>query len=372
MSGRERFLPGSATRDTLLRVPEGYRTGAFRVPRHLKVPAGFSINVFAAGLNGPRFMAIGPGGLLYVSVPAEGKVLVLPDRDGDGDADQVLPFAEGLNRPHGLVFVRDGLVVAETGRLLLLQDRDGDLRAESTTVLSDKIPSGGMHWTRTVILGPDGFLYVSVGSDCNACRESDLRRASVLRFPSQGGEGTIFASGLRNSVGLAFHPETGDLWGSENGRDMLGDDLPPEEVNRIVEGGDYGWPFCYGDRIPDPELDSHERCTATLPASAELPAHSAPLGIAFGAGLRFPPPFRQVLYVAYHGSWNRTTPTGYKLVGIPFADGRPSGPPQDIVTGWLDGGSAWGRPVQPLVGADGALYLSDDRAGAIYRLSAEE
>ena len=156
----------------------------------------------------------------------------------------------------------------------------------------------------------------------------------------------------------------------EYGRDWLGDALPPEEINRIVAGGDYGWPYCYGQRITDPDFGSPERCRDTRPPEVEMPAHSAPLGIAFGHGLAFADRYRDMLYVAFHGSWNRSTPTGYKLVGIPFRNGRPSGPPEDIVSGWLQGRSAWGRPVAPLAGPDGALYLSDDRAGLIYRISA--
>jgi len=219
-----------------------------------------------------------------------------------------------------------------------------------------------------VLVGTDEHLYVSVGSTCNACLEEDWRRASVLRLPLSGGTASLFARGLRNSVGLAFHPQTGELWGSDNGRDLLGDDLPPEEVNRIVAGGDYGWPYCYGERIPDPDFGTSERCRQTIPPQVEMQAHSAPLGIAFVEGLAFPESYRRMLLVAFHGSWNRSVPTGYKLVGIPFRAGRPVGAAVDLVGGWLRAGIAWGRPVAPAVGADGALYLSDDRAGAIYRI----
>lgn len=352
-----------------LQVPARYRIGPLRRPRALAVRDGFELSVFAAGLDRPRFLAVGPQGDLFVSLPRSGKVVVLPDRDRDGVADAAVLFASDLDRPHGLAFVGEDLIVAESGRLLRLRDADRDLRAEAVEVLSDDIPGGGGHWTRTVAASSDGALYVSVGSSCNVCLD-DPRRAAVLRFPPAGGAGTVFATGLRNSVGLAFHPQTGELWGSDNGRDLLGDDLPPEEINRIVAGGDYGWPFCYGKRIPDPEYGTEERCQETIPPQVEMQAHSAPLGIAFGDRLDFPPRYRDMLYVAFHGSWNRSVPTGYKLVGIPFREGRPTGAPVDIVTGWLQGGAAWGRPVAPVVGADGALYISDDRAGAIYRLSA--
>lgn len=361
-------LPEGAAQAVALTVPETFRRAPFIVPRRLVVPPGFAITVFAAGLGSPRMLAVGPGGHLYVSIPSEGKILVLPDADGDGAADRTVIFAEGLGRPHGLAFRGGDLYVAAAGALYRLRDGDGDLRAESREIVSRDVPGAKGHWTRSVAVGPDDRLYVSAGSSCNVCREEDPRRAAVLRFALTGGPAEIFAAGLRNSVGLAFHPRTGELWGSDNGRDWLGDDLPPEEINRIVAGGDYGWPFCYGQRVPDPDFGSRQRCENTVPPAVEMQAHSAPLGIAFGFDLDFPGAYRRMLYVAFHGSWNRTVPTGYKLVGIPFAGGRPAGPAVDIVSGWLEGLTAWGRPVAPLAGADGALYLSDDRAGAVYRL----
>ena len=351
-----------------VQVPASWRAD-FPSGRVLETSAGWRITVFAAGLPGPRMLAFSPAGDLYVSLPGTGKVAVLPDRDHDGVADRRLDFAARLDRPHGLGFDGTDLVVAENHQLVRLPDRDGDLQADRVEVLSGDLPDGGGHWTRSVVVGGDGAFYVSAGSSCNACVEHDPRRAAILRIAAGGGQSTGFAYGLRNSVGLALAPGSGDLWASDNGRDLLGDDLPPDEINHIVAGGDYGWPYCYGDRVPDPQLGTVQRCAATRPAAVELPAHSAPLGIVFGAGLAFPESFRQMLLVAYHGSWNRSIPTGYKLVGIPFAAGRPVGPPRDLVRGWLQGSRAWGRPVAPAVGPDGALYLSDDRAGAIYRIT---
>ena len=361
--------PGSLSA-VALEIPPGL---AARIPggkHRLEAPAGFSVSVFAAGLDGPRMLAFSQAGDLFVSLPRAGQVVVLPDRDGDGTADRIQVFAEDLDRPHGLTFHGADLVVAENGRLLRLEDGDGDLAADRVTVLSTDLPGGGGHWTRSLADAPDGGFFVSAGSSCNACRERDARRAAVLKIPTGGGPAEIFARGLRNSVGLAVHPETGDLWGSDNGRDWLGDDLPPEEINRIAADGDYGWPYCYGQRVPDPEFGTAARCRKTIPPAVEMQAHSAPLGIAFGFGLAFPAHYRNMLYVAFHGSWNRSVPTGYKLVGIPFAGGRPAGPVENVITGWLQGSSAWGRPVDPVVGPDGALYLSDDRAGIVYRVTA--
>lgn len=352
-----------------LEVPDKYRSGAFKQARDLYAPEGFKVSVFASDLSSPRMMAFDKAGNLYVSLPSEGKVAVLPDKNKDGVADRIVIFARGLRRPHGLAFTGEGLIVAETGRLSLLKDKDGDLKADSHETLTEGVPGGGGHWTRTVITGPDGSLFVSAGSSCNVCVEDDKKRASVMRV--EEGKVEVFATGLRNTVGIAFHPVTKELWGVDNGRDLLGDEVPPEELNKIIKGGDYGWPYCYSDRAPDPELGSPMKCKDTIPPAVKMQAHSAPLGIAFGQGLKFPEEFREVLFVAFHGSWNRTVPTGYKLVAIPFKDGRPSGEPVDFVTGWLVKSKAWGRPVAPVAGPDGALYLSDDHAGAIYRISHE-
>lgn len=353
-----------------LDVPAALRSGPFAKSRTLKLPPGFKVSLFASGLKSPRFMAFGPDGHLYVTLPRSGSVVVLPDRDKDNVADPALVFADGLDEPHGIVFRSAELIIAENGALVLLKDVDGDFKADVKRRLSGDVPGGGGHWTRTVVIGPDKSLYLSAGSSCNVCIEKDRRRAAVLKFPAGGGKGELYASGLRNSVGIAFDPRSGDLWGVDNGRDRIGDDLPPEELNLITDRSDYGWPYCYGDRVPDPEYGSVERCADTTAPVVKMQAHSAPLGIAFGYKLKFPPPYTDVLYIAFHGSWNRTTPTGYKLVAIPFVDGRPSGKPFDFASGWLVGERAWGRPVAPVVGPDGALYLSDDKAGAIYRISA--
>ncbi len=360
-------IPGASVRTTII-VPGIYRVGPFKTGRTLMLPPGFRVAVFAAGLKGVRFMAVGSSGVIYASIPSEGRIIALADEKGEGFASRISVFAEGLDRPHGLAFRGKDLVVAETQRLLIFKGADGKLKAGEMKVLSEDLPpSGGGHWTRTAAVGPDGAIYVSAGSSCNVCVEKDSRRAAVLRFADS--RAVIYANGLRNSVGIAFDPGTGDLWGVDNGRDLLGDDLPPDELNRIVKGGDYGWPYCYGARVPDPEFGDSSRCAQTIPPVVSIQAHSAPLGITFGKGLDFPRAYRNALFVAYHGSWNRRVPTGYKLVVIPFENGRPAGPPVDFITGWLVGGDKWGRPVDPIAGRDGSLYLSDDYAGAIYRIS---
>lgn len=380
------YASSAPAQKIILEVPEQYRQGPFATKRVLVAAPGVRISVFAADLGKARFMALSPEGDIYLSVPNSGQILVLPDKNGDGVADEKIVFADGLDRPHGLAFRGRELVVAETGRLISLTDTDADLRANVKEVLSEDIPAGGGHWTRSVVVGPDANLYVSAGSSCNVCIENDPRRAAMLRLSAAGGEAELYARGLRNSVGLVFHPLSGELWAVDNGRDMLGDDLPPEELNQIVQGADYGWPYCYGQGVPDPDFGTAQRCEGTRPPALAMQAHSAPLGIAFGAGLAAPKPYQELLYIAFHGSWNRSVPTGYKLVGVPFENGKPAGPAVDIVSGWLEEGKTlgaivnkiaglvnksneWGRPVAPLVGADGALYLSDDYAGAIYRIT---
>ncbi len=335
--------------------------------KDLFVPQGTCVGLFADRLRQPR-MLLHRNGWILVSEPRAGRIVALRDADGDGVAEQRKIFADNLNLPHGLANDAEGVVVAETGKVLLLFDRNNDLVAESSKVLTDDLPAGGGHWTRSLVRGAKGELYLSVGSDCNACLEEDPRRGTILVLDQGRGQTHIYATGLRNSVGLAIQPVTGELWASDNGRDRLGDDLPPDEINHIVAGGDYGWPWCFGDRISDPELGTAQRCRSTIPAAVELPAHVAPLGITFGEGLDGPTDWRDDLFVAEHGSWNRSVPVGYQVVRIPFSGGRPAGPPMPLVTGWLHNGRAWGRPVDVLIGPDGAIYVSDDLAGVIYRI----
>lgn len=352
-----------------LEVRDVDKTGRFAKQRNLAAFADIRVQLFSR-LPGPaRMLAFDSQGRLYVSIPKLGAIYQLTDNDGDGFADQPVLYHVGLDRPSGLLWQGDRLYVAEPSRLLQLRDVDQDNQVDEVKVVVAGLPDDGGHWTRSLAAGADGYLYLSVGSRCNACEEADPRRASVLRIDPASGATTLFAKGLRNTVGLAFAADGKTLWGSDNGRDMLGDNLPPDEINQIISGADYGWPYCYGDRIPDPELSSRGRCEQTRSPAVELPAHSAPLGITFGDRLKAPDEFRNSLYVALHGSWNRRQPTGYKLIRIPFNSGRPSDSGREFLAGWLRDGKAWGRPVAPLVGPDGNLYLSDDRADVIYRIS---
>ncbi len=339
----------------------------------VRLPDGFRMNLYAHGLNQPRFMAWSPEGVLYVTEPTDGEVVALPDSNRDGLADKETTWVSGLDRVHGLGFHEGYLYLAETGRVIRYPFEEGEVaRGEPEVVVAD-LPAGGQHWTRTIAFGPDGMLYVAAGSSCNFCEEEDARRAAVTRYTDTGDDETVFASGLRNSVGISFHPVTGELWATDNGRDWLGDDLPPEEVNILREGQFYGWPYAYGERIPDPELGptAPERVAASVPPLISLQAHSAPLGLTFYTGDAFPTEYHGDLFIAQHGSWNRSSPVGYQVLHVDLEgeDRSVPGDRQPFASGFLRPEGSWARPVDLSVGPDGALYITDDRNGTIYRIS---
>ena len=326
----------------------------------LEVPPGFEIEVFADELDGVRTLKVGPDGMLYAVLPGSGQIVRL-DPDGRGDAENVL---SGLRRPYGLAFHDGWMYVGETHRVIRLRGPAYD-REE---VIVPDLPAGGSHWSRELVFGPDGRLYVSVGSSCNVCEEGDARRAAVLRYEPDGSRETIVAAGVRNAAGLAVHPETGEVWASQNERDMLGDDIPPEEINVLSDGEHFGWPYCHSDRVPNPEYrDRVNFCRSTVPPALEIQAHSAPLGMVFYTADQFPEEYHGDLFVALHGSWNRSERTGYELIRVRVQGGRPVSY-EPFASGWLRGGQVSGRPVYPEVGPDGSLFLSDDGGGRIYRI----
>jgi glucose/arabinose dehydrogenase len=337
----------------------------------LAVPAGFAIELYADGIANARWLRFTPGGDLLVSTPRAGRVMLVErDADGDGRPDAVRPLVEGLDRPHGLELHEGWLYVGETGAVARVRYDAASRRTQGDVERVVKgLPAGGNHWTRTVRVGPDGWLYVSVGSSCNVCVESDPRRAALLRYrPDGSGEETV-ATGLRNSVGFDWRPATGELYATDNGRDLLGDDFPPCELNRIVPGGFYGWPFAHGDRVPDPDLGAGREAeiAGSIPPAHAFAAHNAPLGITFLRGESWPDAYRGAALVALHGSWNRTRKDGYSVVSLHWdAEGRIDERP--FVTGFLRDEEVIGRPVDVAEGPDGALYVSDDYAGAIYRV----
>lgn len=355
-------------------TPAAIPTRVVEPPEAVQLPAGFGISVFASGLSDPRMMALDDAGHLYVAERGANRIVRLPDRDEDGVADGVEVVVDGLNSPSSLAFRDDGSIyVGETRRVLRVVLQGDPAVAGDIETIVDGLPSGG-HNTRTVLFSPDGaWLYVSVGSSCNVCIEGDPRRAAVVRYRPDGREEAVYAAGLRNAVGMAFRPGTSELWVTNNGADWLGDDQPPETVYRIGEGDDAGWPRCHSGRIIDPQFGAEGACDGVLQPAVEMQAHSAPLGLTFYTGTQFSERYQGGMFVAFHGSWNREEPTGYKVVFVPFtASGTGSatpGPVSDFAAGWLRAdGSRWGRPVDVLTGRDGSLLISDDFGGRIYRV----
>ncbi len=341
----------------------------------IRVPAGFSIGVFAQDLPNARLLRFTPIGDLLVSTPRSGRIVLLRDADRDGRAETARSVLDGLNRPHGLDLHDGWLYVAETDAIgrARFDAEAGRVTGPFERVVTG-LPSGGGHWTRTLRFGPDGWMYVSIGSSCNVCREEDPRRAAIVRYRPDGSGEEIFARGLRNAVGFAWRPETGELLATDNGRDLLGDDFPPCELNRVVQGGFYGWPFANGERVPDPDYGAGREAEirASIPPLHAFRAHNAPLGIAFlGAEAAVPPAWRGAALVALHGSWNRTRKDGYKVVSLHWGpEGRIV--ERDFAVGFLRGEHVTGRPVDVAVGQDGAIYVSDDYTGAVYRVAAGE
>lgn len=343
---------------------------AFSSVDEIKLPEGFKIEEFAKGLGTPRFMAFSPDGVLFTTVIGDGKVIALPDKDKNGKSDKIITFVEGLRNPHGIDFYDGYIYIGETHQVVRFKYNGMNSGADKKEIIVPNLPTGG-HSTRTVRFGPDGKMYVSIGSSCNVCVEKDERRAAIMQYNADGSGGRIFAKGLRNSVGITWHPDTKELWATDNGRDWLGNDLPPEEINIVKNGDHYGWPYCYGDGVIDPDYGKSDFCKTTTSPAFKMQAHSAPLGLTFYTGKLFPKEFLGDLFVAFHGSWNRTEPTGYKVVRIKMKDGKPE-KIEDFATGWLQGQRATGRPVDIIVGPDGSLYVSDDRGGMIYRITIEK
>ncbi len=372
--------PAAGLVDVSLQVPEQFRRQSFTTQRTLKLPPGFSISVYSLLENDLRFGAFSPDGRLFVAERGGGRVVLLKDNGVTGEPQS---FATGLNGPHGLAFQAVNgqmyLYVAENDKVTRFTYRDGQAQADKKEVVVKSLPAGGGHSTRSIAFGPDGKMYVAAGSSCNVCEESDPRRAAVMQYNADGSGERIYARGLRNEVGIMFYPETGELWGTENSRDDLGrnneenNSIPPEEINIIIDNGDYGWPYCYSNQLYDSRFGrkNADYCKNTIPPALPMQAHSAPLGLDFYLPKTqlFPADYKGDAFVAFHGSWNRSPATGYKVVRVRVKDGRPASY-EDFATGWLTGAtSRWGRPVAPIVAPDGSLFLTDDENNAVYHIS---
>ncbi|MFA5061728.1 MAG: PQQ-dependent sugar dehydrogenase [Patescibacteria group bacterium] len=342
----------------------------------LSLPAGMSVKVFAEKLNNPRVLKLDPKGNLVVSEFAGGRITVLIDKNGDGKVDSQKVILKNLNQPHGFEFYclkgKCKLYVAENDAVSVYDYNSSTLTASNRKKIID-LPAGGVHVTRTLLI-KDNKLYIAIGSSCNVCHESDNHRAKVLVSNLDGSGLKDFATGLRNSVFMVTNPQTGEIWATENGRDLLGDNIPPDEINILKQGKNYGWPICYGKNIHDTEFDKNtyirNPCMEPFetPSYINIQAHSAPLGLAFVPKDGWPQAWQGSLFVAFHGSWNRTVPTGYKIVRFDFKSNG-TAVQTDFITGWLKGGTAWGRPVDILTLPGGIMYVSDDTSNVVYRFT---
>ena len=336
----------------------------------IKLPPGFAISLYADKVEGARSMCLGEKGTLFVSTRDVGKVYALVDHNRDNRADEVITIAAGLNMPNGVAFRDGALYVAEVSRLLRFDGIEARFKnPPAPVVVRDDFPTDQHHGWKFIRFGPDGMLYIPVGAPCNICERADERYASIMRMRPDGTGLEVFARGVRNTVGFDWHPATRELWFTDNGRDWLGDDLPPDELNRApVKGLHFGFPYCHGGSIPDPDYGTKRSCQEFVPPVINLGPHVASLGIRFYTGSMFPALYRNQIFIAEHGSWNRTTPIGYRITLVRLEGNRAIS--YDVFAdGWLKEGKAWGRPVDVLVMPDGALLVSDDRAGAIYRIS---
>jgi glucose/arabinose dehydrogenase len=326
----------------------------------LVVPEGYVASVFAEGLATPRFMAVASDGTLVVAERGADRVVALPDRDGDGRADATSEVGRGFGGGHSVAFEPDGSLLVAGETTLFRLTLGSDLRERSRSVVLDGLTTGG-HSTRTVAVLPAGDLLLSAGSTCNVCVEADPRRAAINLVPRDGGTSRVYMKGLRNAVGLWVDPQTGRAWATGMGRDLLGDDVPPETLYEVLDGADAGWPRCHAGSIVDPDFGAGAACDGVAQPAMTFAAHSAPLALVGWQGH---------LVIAFHGSWNRSEKVGYDLMWLPW-DGQPAGSAEPFATGFLPPGaeSALGRPAGLAVGADGALYVSDDKAGFIYRIA---
>ncbi len=335
----------------------------------LELPPGFTIGVFAR-VPDARSLALGDRGTVFVGSRTYGKVYAVVDRNRDYKADEVLTIAEGLVLPNGVAFRNGALYVAESHRILRFDQIEDRLRKPpKPVVVRDGFPIEAAHGWRYIRFGPDGKLYMGIGAPCNVCEVDPDRYAVILRMNPDGTGLEVFARGVRNTVGFDWHPVTKELWFTDNGRDGLGDDIPPDELNRAPRAGlHFGYPHCFGKAVVDPDFAKGRSCNEfTLPV-LELIPHAGALGMVFYTGKMFPAKYRNQVFIAEHGSWDRSVPIGYRIMLVRLSGNQPI-TYEPFAEGWLQGTQAWGRPVDLLILPDGSLLVSDDQAHAIYRIS---
>lgn len=338
----------------------------------LKVPEGFKVSFFAKDVDNARSMAIGDKGTVFVGNRKAKNVYALVDADNDGVAEKKYTVAKGMNTPNGVAFHNGSLYIAEISKIWRLDNIESNLENPGQPVLvSDSFPTAEHHGWKYIAFGPDGKLYVPVGAPCNICddNEKDKRFSSIMRMNPDGSELEVYAHGVRNSVGFTWHPESKELWFTENGRDMLGDDLPPDELNVAAKKDEnFGYPYCHAGELLDPEYGKGKNCADYKAPAAKLTPHGAALGIKFNTGSMFPEKYKNHVFIAEHGSWNRSKPIGYRVMMATLENGTVKSY-EPFIDGWLNNGEAWGRPVDVLFLKDGSLLVSDDHANAVYRVT---
>ncbi|MEL6131748.1 MAG: sorbosone dehydrogenase family protein [Bacteroidota bacterium] len=336
----------------------------------VQLPDGFQIELYAKDVANARSMTWGDEGTLFVGTRSEGKVYALRDEDGDFKADKLYTLAADLEMPNGVAFYEGALYVAGVDRIWRLKDIESKLEnPPALEVVTDVLPDKKWHGWKYIQFGPDQKLYVPVGAPCNVCEEENTQFATIMRMNPDGSELEVFASGIRNSVGFDWHPQTQELWFTNNGRDMLGEDIPSDELNRAyVQGLHFGFPYCHQGDILDPKFGEDRICEDFEAPVQKLGPHVAALGMKFYDGKMFPSTYQSSIFIAEHGSWNRKEPSGYRITRVPLSDNQSQGY-EVFAEGWLSEGTAWGRPVDILEMEDGSILVSDDHANAIYRIS---
>lgn len=332
----------------------------------ISMPPGFSIEIWADEVTNARSMALGANGTVFVSTRRDGRVYALVPQDGASPV--VITLAEGLRMPNGIAFHDGNLYVAENHRITRYDDIENQFEnLPEPVVVIDSLPTERHHGWRYIDFGPDGKLYVAIGAPCNVCEREGF--ANIIRMDADGSNQEVVASGIRNSVGFTWHPSTGDLWFTDNGRDMLGDDVPAGELNHVDrQGMHFGFPYCHGGDIADPEFGSDRSCSEFDPPAQKLGPHVAPLGVVFYSGSMFPAEYSGQVLIAEHGSWNRSRKIGYRISMVRMEGSKPVAY-EGFAEGWLQGEEVAGRPVDLLVMTDGSLLVSDDQNGVIYRIS---
>lgn len=338
----------------------------------IKLPDGFHINYFAVDVDNARSLCMGAKGTIFVSTRNAGKVYALVDEDNDGRADKKYILAEDMNSPNGVAFLNGSLYVAEISKVWRFDNIEDNLATPPKPVLiNDSFPTDGHHGWKYIAFGPDGKLYVPVGAPCNICdaHKKDWRYNSILRMNPDGSGLEQYATGVRNSVGFTWHPVTKEMWFTDNGRDLMGDDVPPDELNHAPQKGmNFGYPYCHGGTVKDPEYGNEHACSEFVAPVQNLSPHTASLGLKFYTGNMFPAEYKNQIFIAEHGSWNRSTPMGYRVTLVKL-QGNKAISYEVFAEGWHKDGKAWGRPVDVLQLKDGSLLVSDDYGGAIYRIT---